>query len=476
MASLRKIGKNWFYRFIDENGKQRERKGCADKRETDRMASAAETEAANIRQGFIDPKALGYRKHESRPLTDHLTDFEASLAAKGGSRQHPPVTRNRAAKLARLAGVGRLADLSLSKVQVSLGKLRAEGLGQETINHHIRAIKAFSRWLWRDGRTREHQLAHLATASSEGDRRRRRRALTPTEATRLVAAARSGPIIKQMSGPDRARCYELAMGTGLRASELATLTPERFDLIADPPTVTVPAAYTKNGREATQPLARSLAERLAPWLATLPTNRPLFPSTRRAAEMLRVDLIAADILYETASGYADFHSLRGVYISNLVASGASVKTCQTLARHSTPSLTIGVYAKASLRDIGGAIAALPDLDPLQVTSERLAATGTQDQHSSNNSSLYFPYTGDGISRDLSVQDGKNHNAPGSIADPGASHNPMKIETLDGIGRSESGSVGGYQQRGSDSTESDPLKDLGSCAARREGSTPSSRIF
>ena len=47
----------------------------------------------------------------------------------------------------------------------------------------------------------------------------------------------------------------------------------------------------------------------------------------------------------------DFHAVRVAYITNLVTSGASVKTCQTLARHSTPSLTIGVYAKASLHDI-----------------------------------------------------------------------------------------------------------------------------
>jgi len=46
----------------------------------------------------------------------------------------------------------------------------------------------------------------------------------------------------------------------------------------------------------------------------------------KTAELIRADLAAAAIPYETDSGVADFHSLRGVYISNLVASGASVKT------------------------------------------------------------------------------------------------------------------------------------------------------
>jgi hypothetical protein len=97
----------------------------------------------------------------------------------------------------------------------------------------------------------------------------------------------------------------------------------------------------------------------------------------RTAHMLRIDLAAAGIPYETDSGVADFHSLRGCYISYLVSSGALVKTCQTLARHSTPSLTIGIYAKASRYDLDSAVEALPDLTPSNSPpeTEALQATG-----------------------------------------------------------------------------------------------------
>jgi hypothetical protein len=80
MASFRKIGRNWFYRFIDAGGVQRERKGCPDRRETEGMAAAAEAEAAKIRCGYIDPKDRGYRDHEARPIGDHLDDFQTALA------------------------------------------------------------------------------------------------------------------------------------------------------------------------------------------------------------------------------------------------------------------------------------------------------------------------------------------------------------------------------------------------------------
>ena len=96
----------------------------------------------------------------------------------------------------------------------------------------------------------------------------------------------TGPFVMGMTGPDRGMLYALAAGTGLRSEELRTLTPERFDFGADPPTVTVRAGYAKNGHEAIQPLPAALADRLAPWIATKPPGRPVFEGiTKTTAEM-----------------------------------------------------------------------------------------------------------------------------------------------------------------------------------------------
>src|SRR5512135_1941609 len=152
MASFRKLGRNWFYRYVDANGVQRERKGCPDRRATEGMAAAAEAEVAKIKTGIIDPKAVAYGNHEARPLADHLADFRKALEDKGGTRKHAVVTAHRAGRVLTLAKARRISDLSLSKALDALAALRDEGLGAETINHHVRAVKAFSRWLWRDGR------------------------------------------------------------------------------------------------------------------------------------------------------------------------------------------------------------------------------------------------------------------------------------------------------------------------------------
>jgi integrase len=364
--------------YTDENGRRRKKTACTDKSVSMRLARDIENKVALRREGVVDPREEAYRDHEGRLLADHLGDFGRALAAKGGTDAHTKVTVSRARRMLELAGARRISDLSLSKALDAVRALRDEGLSTETINHHIRAVKAFSRWLRKDKRAREHHLADLATKSPEGDRRYVRRQLTPEEAARVIRAAEAGPVAMGMSGADRAALYAVALATGLRREELRTLTTERFRLDADPPTITVRAGYTKNKREAVQPIPAALADWLRPWLAGKAPGKPVFAEMpRRTAKMLRFDLKAAGVPYETPEGVVDFHGTRVTYITNLVASGASVKTCQTLARHSTPSLTIGVYAKTSLHDVKGAVEALPDPVRPDPGVESLRMTGTE---------------------------------------------------------------------------------------------------
>jgi integrase len=300
-----------------------------------------------------------------------------------------------------------ISGLSLSRVQEVIRAIRErDGLNQGTANNYIRSIKGFSPWLWKDGRARAHHLAHLATSNPEVDRRRVRRALTPEEAARVIQAAENGPTVRRMTGPDRAALYLTPIGSGLRVlKDLKPLTPESFDPDGDPPTVTAKAAYTKNKREAVQPIPGWLVERVRPWLARKDPGKPVFRGmTHHTAEMLRHDLEAAGVPCETPEGVVDFHALRTASITNLVASGASVKTCQTLARHRSPTLTIGIDATASLHDITGAVESLPDLTAAPPAKESLAATGT-DGRSTHKQPLapYLLHPGDGPVRPGAVQ-------------------------------------------------------------------------
>src|SRR5262245_5754112 len=124
MASYRKRGKVWYFRFIDSDGIQREAKGCSDRRETEATAAAAEAEAAKIRSGYIDPREPAYVSHEARPLGEHLAGFVAYLEAKGTSRNHRIVSRTRIEWVLLMAKARRISDLSLSKALDALQRLR----------------------------------------------------------------------------------------------------------------------------------------------------------------------------------------------------------------------------------------------------------------------------------------------------------------------------------------------------------------
>ena len=192
--------------------------------------------------------------------------------------------------------------------------------------------------------------------------------------------------------------YLTAFSTGLRVSELASITPRSFTLDVSPPTVTVKAAYTKNRRLGVQPLPVAVAALLRGYLSDRPANAPVWPGTwkERASKMIRRDLERAEIPYLDADGrFADFHASRHTFVTNLVASGVSVKVAQTLARHSTPTLTIGRYAHAAQSDLSAALEGLPILvsPAVGMTSQIDAASPPLAEPINESPGARFAHTG-----------------------------------------------------------------------------------
>lgn len=140
-----------------------------------------------------------------------------------------------------------------------------------------------------------------------------------------------------------AQVKRLSMSTGLRASELASLTKESLSLDTNPPTVKVKAGYSKRRRLDILPLPEDILDAAREWLAG--KTGLLWPGkwakNRVAGKMLQVDLKAVGIPYQDAEGlFADFHALRHTFITNLGLNGVPLVTTQKRARHSTPVLTV----------------------------------------------------------------------------------------------------------------------------------------
>ena len=263
-----------------------------------------------------------------------------------------------------------------------LQEIFCRGVSVCTSNSYLTAIKSFSRWLLEKERTDRDRLISLSRLNAKTDRRHHRRALDEAELNRLLVSASASTFsLESLTGRDRSMVYMLAMSTGVRASELASLTPGTFAIESDCPTVSVRAAYTKNRLEAEQPLPADVAAAFREYLRDRPHATALWPGqwNKRAAEMLRADLDGACIGNRDADGnVADFHALRASYISLLVRQGANPKVAQTLARHSDPRLTFAVYAKAHIHDLAAAVEGLPINLPDCNRAERasLQATGT----------------------------------------------------------------------------------------------------
>jgi len=276
MASLRKRGRIWYFAFIDADGRRVTRKGCTDKRATEELARDAESQAAKIKAGLIDPRDLARLEHAARPIGEHLEAFRLQLATKGSSPKHIATTIQQARRLIDQSGVVKLSDLSADRIQGALKALRDQGLSLGTVNSHRTSIRGFSSWLWKSGRLASNPLIGVSGFNAREDRRHDRRTLGIDELRRLIEAARNGPTWRSMTGPARALVYRLAVASGLRYSEIQSIRPESLDLSADQPTVRVEAGYTKNGQNATLPLPLDLADDLRPFVASLPPGKPVF--------------------------------------------------------------------------------------------------------------------------------------------------------------------------------------------------------
>lgn len=89
------------------------------------MANSAEQEAARIKAGVLDPKALALQAHEKRTLADHLGDWHAHLLAKGGTRKHADLYADRAGRVLAIVAGGTLAEIDPPKASSKAERDRA---------------------------------------------------------------------------------------------------------------------------------------------------------------------------------------------------------------------------------------------------------------------------------------------------------------------------------------------------------------
>ena len=412
MASVYKRGSNkrikgtcWTVAWTDETGKRRTRKGFTDRVLSEQLAHKLEQEAKQVRSGLI---AHSESTLIEKPLLEHLTVFAKHLKNRDVSEKRINEVLSKLKRILETCQISKSSQITGERVENCLGGFREKGMGKQTSNHYLRAMKQFCTWMVKTGRCRLNRVQDVPMLNVKTDRRHDRRALGDDEFHRLVTAAESGIPIENISGPDRAMMYILSAWTGYRKGEIGSLTFRSFDLESEPQIVTVQAIYSKRKRQDTQVLHPDVSARFKDWIATkknLKGDTLLFPVSekvpggkeRKTAKMMKKDLEFArhcwikeakneeerqkreesDFLsYINHEGlYADFHANRHTFITNLSRGGVSPKTAQTLARHSDIRLTLGIYTHTDLAEKTEAVHKLP----------KLPAVKTEGDNESNNS-------------------------------------------------------------------------------------------
>jgi site-specific recombinase XerC len=358
--------RKWYGEFRDERGITRREALSTDKSAAQAMLAERLRVVERRRAGLEDEITAEVVK----PLSEHVTAFRRSLERRQNSTKHVAVTVARVQEIISTCKAVRLPDLKSTRVESFLAEQQQNGTSAKTSNYYLASLKQFGKWLVHSRRSPNNPWEHLRPAKVT-TLKRVRRAASVEELRELLTAAYHGKPFR-LSGPDRAMLYVVAIQSGLRASELASLTVSSFDLAGDHPTVRVAAAYSKNRREAIQPLPTTLAEQLVPWLAekrASGANR-VWPGSwaNNAAKMLRRDLKTAGIEFEDdQKRRLDFHGLRHTFISCLAQSGVHPKIAQALARHSRIGLTMDVYTHLDSDRLVEAVGQLPRLDAKPVT-------------------------------------------------------------------------------------------------------------
>ncbi len=351
--------------YINAKGKKVFFTGTRSKTQTRTMADEFEDRERPARLGLASSLPL---ESSRSPILNFVNEYLAWGKVAGGRRGTPwgaTVYRCKAAHLAfwvqQLALV-KVADLNgcLSKVERILVQLRsgidfgdgARPLGRapKTVANYAESITSFCNWLEKMEYLSTDPLKRLSKLDVSP--LKTRRAMTLDEIRQLLATC----------APHRRASYEVAFLSGLRAGELRQLDAKHLDV--DRGGLHLDKRWTKNRKPGFQPLPMNLVQMLAVMVengvakkeyekvqahhkikAGIPLN-PLLYVASHAARDLKKDLLKAGINPDDdGTGKIDFHACRVAYTTLVVEAGATVKEAQTLARHSTSTMTLDRYAK-----------------------------------------------------------------------------------------------------------------------------------
>lgn len=351
----------WHICYRDKSQNRKIVKCYVDKPASELKMADLRQKLARIETGQISPTAA---KRGSIPISKMVEEWLGHLGNSNYNSRHIRIRRS---QMSEILTAGRVHDIQqidtnlVSSVLKSLRTSREPGkilLSNQTSNHYLAAVKAFLFWCMRSGYIDKMPLVGMSNLPTSGHRTSERRPLSKSEITSLINATQNSNIDRfSLTPTDRACLYSLAIYTGFRVKELASLTKKSFDFSnPDCPTVALSGSRAKNKKSVIQPLPTPLVPLLQGWLECKSTNAIWPQSTWSqpgcAARFIKKDFGLAGIpILDGSRGKLDFHALRTTYANLLVCSGVSLASAVKLMRHSDARLTMDHYVKLETQQL-----------------------------------------------------------------------------------------------------------------------------
>lgn len=293
----------------------------------------------------------------SRPCEQVVTDFLQAMAADRGLARNSlsAYRRDLMSSLDFLSARGRgLDSCSADDLRDLLGDWHVRGLAARSVARRLSALRQIMGWLVEEGVREDNPCRWIDSPKRTTPLPK---SLSEADMASLITAARALP-----SGPEARRItamLELLYATGLRVSELISLTVDQFR--RDPETIIVKG---KGGRERLVALGSPARAAVAAWLEArdaMPahvTSPFLFAqgntyiSRQRFAATLKTLARRAGLDPSRVSP----HVIRHSFATHMLNRGADLRGLQTLLGHADISTT-QIYTATRPERLAGLVAA-----------------------------------------------------------------------------------------------------------------------
>ena len=376
-------------RFTDATGRFRERStGCRDLRAAEHKLNTWLQEIEKIKAGILTQEEFEVSKRITDSIELRLEDFEEHLIAKGATASYIREVLARIRKVCNACKFKRMIEMNSTVFLRWLNKNGTGGMGARTRNGYRESMITFANWAMKNNCLAANPFGRVPKARELADRRHERRALSQEEIVKLLKAAEERPAAEinskrfkaakdattmkvhdfqiqkaELLGLERKLFYATMIYTGLRKSEIASITLGQVFLNHEIPHIVLAAKDEKSRRGATLPLHPELVTPLKKWIelkGNVDAREKLFDVPKALDKILNRDLEFAGIpKRDILNRVVDVHALRHTHGTLLAQKGVSPTVAKNSMRHSDVRMTMNVYTHLELSDIAEGIKRLP---------------------------------------------------------------------------------------------------------------------